>query len=99
MKKTLIGAYEVSYTSPQSLQFVHLIQGYIAATFTGDEVEQFRELIATGQKRITAIGDKYNVITGASNDLAVYNTASGRRMLYLDSDQVLQLCRFLHGTT
>ena len=99
MKETLIGAYEVSYTAPQSLQFVHLIQGYIAATFLADEVEQFRELIVTGQKRIVAIGDRYNVITGASNDLAVYNTASGRRMLYLDSDQVQQLRQFLDGAT
>lgn len=99
MKETLIGAYEVSYTSPQSLQFVHLIQGYIAAAFTGGEIEQLRQLIAIGQKRIVAIGDKYNVITGASNDLAVYNTASGRRMLYLDRDQALQLSRFLDGTT
>ncbi len=95
--EALIGTYEVTYTlgPPATISFFQVIHGHQAASFTGEDAERLRGLFTMVRKRIVSFAPHYNLITGAGDDMSIYAIATGRRLVYLNSDEVQQLRRLL----
>jgi hypothetical protein len=89
--ETLIGEYEISYTSEPALFVIHhVIRGYDTVLLAGDDVVAFVALLGEAGKRIRSLAE-YQIIFGGSDDLSFYSTASGQRAAYFNAVQVGQL--------
>jgi hypothetical protein len=94
--ETLIGEYEISYTSTPPLLIIHhIIRGRDVVRLADDDVATFVALLAEEGKRIRALA-AYQVIFGGSDDLSFYSTATGGRAAYFNAIQVGQLRQFLN---
>jgi hypothetical protein len=86
--ETLIGEYEITYTSEPALFVIHhIIRGYDTVRLAGDDVTAFVSLLGEAGKRIRSLAE-YQIIFGGSDDLSFYNAANGQRAAYFNAVQV-----------